>query len=56
VENVAQLVKSKKPAKGESVASECNGILVMNWRDKREVYNADTNSKGPQNFKTKMYY
>ena len=32
-----QLIKSKKQAKGESVAAECNGIVVMKRRDKKEV-------------------
>jgi hypothetical protein len=24
-------------AEGESITAECNGIMVMKWRDKREV-------------------
>jgi hypothetical protein len=36
-EHVCQLVKSETLAKGESVAAQCNGIMVMKWRDKREV-------------------
>jgi hypothetical protein len=32
-----QLVKFEKLAKGESVVAECNGMMIMEWRDKREV-------------------
>jgi hypothetical protein len=35
--HVPQLVKSKKLAKGKSVASECNGIVAMTRKDKTEV-------------------
>jgi hypothetical protein len=35
--HVPQLVKFKKLMKGESVAGECNGVIVMKWRDERSV-------------------
>jgi hypothetical protein len=36
-EHVPQLVGSKQLAKGDSIAAECKGIMVMKWTDKIET-------------------
>jgi hypothetical protein len=35
--HVPASVKNKKLKKGEAVAAECSGLMIMKWRDKRDV-------------------
>jgi hypothetical protein len=35
--HVPDSVKNKKLKKAEATASECSGVVVMKWRDKRDV-------------------
>jgi hypothetical protein len=35
--HVPASVKNKKLKKGEAIGVECNGVMVMKWRDKRDA-------------------